>query len=144
MERLSGGEPSGGAGRAAIEAGPLKRSTLTLTPTPCQPSRPEARCIGVQARRHLHVVADVDAHAGDNGDRDAREDLSQAIIAAGIVRTGIGGVAPGHVCEPPVPCMWQTARTLEGLYHTGIAPVRDKRVSQSSSGSMKKPYFLLR
>lgn len=118
MERLSGGEPSGGAGRAAIEAGPLKRSTLTLTPTPCQPSRPEARCIGVQARRHLHVVADVDAHAGDNGDRDAREDLSQAIIAAGIVRTGIGGVAPGHLCEPRCRvCMWQTARTLEGLYY---------------------------
>ena len=50
----------------------------------------------LEARWHLHVVADVDAHAGDDGDRDAREDLSHATTAAAIGRAGIRGVARGH------------------------------------------------
>ena len=77
--------------------------TLTLTPNPCPPSlRPDAAGGLVQARRHLHVVADVYAHAGDNGDRDAREDFSQATAAAVIVRTSVRGVACDHGGLPNV------------------------------------------
>ena len=73
-------------------------------PRPAQPTlRPDA----AQAGWHLHVVADVDTHAGDHRDRDAREHLPQAAfstaaIAPTAVRevAGAGGVHV-HACPRP-------------------------------------------